>query len=234
MATPVQTLVDWVRDQLKEDTASFWSDAVLVAHINNGIKDLWRRLNELFKNYFVVIDITNVSLAANGTQLTGVPADCYKVVGLEPRIVGSSSSNRGLIFKPKDYNDPAFVQARAMDPRQPENCIVYYTLMQQGAPVAAPIILTAPRLTSAVNLTLVYNQTLPLVEIDDDNPIPGESDMALEAWCLAHARAKERADNSPDPAWMKVYDSEKEDLIENLTPRQIQEPSVVVGMFEDE
>jgi hypothetical protein len=234
MATPIQTLVTWVRDQLKEESPDYWSDAVLVAHINNGIKDLWRRMNELFKNYFVVIDITHVTLAANSSQLAGVPSDCYKVVAIEPRVVGSNNPNRGLIFKPKDYNDPAFVQARALDPRDPTNCVVYYTLMQQGAPVAAPIILTAPQLTSAVNLKLVYNQTLPVVDIDDDNPIPGESDMALEAWCLAHARAKERADNSPDPKWLDVYDEEKKDLIENLTPRQIQEPSIVVGMFEDD
>ena len=234
MATLISALVTKVRLRLTESTANYWTDAELADICIDGARDLWRRLNDLYQSYFITIDDTNMSIAANATQVTGVPADLFRVVTIEPRVLGDSSPNPGLIFKPRDYNDADFLRARAASARDPNNVIVFYTVMQQGPPVSAPAIVFAPKLSSAVNLHVVYNQTLGALTSASNNPIPGESDNALVAWTVAYARAKEREDRAPDPEWLAIYGTEKTNLVQQLTPRQIQEPDTVHGMFEEE
>ena len=113
MATTVQTLIDMSRRHLVEASASFWSDAELVALCNRGMRDLWRAINDNFQDYFFTVDDTNVSLAADGTSLSGVQADVAIIRGIEPRVL---SSYPDIIFKPKNYNHPDFAAARASDP----------------------------------------------------------------------------------------------------------------------
>jgi len=232
MATAMSSILTQARSHLNEDTSSFWTDTELLLIANNGIKDLWRRLNDLFKHYFITIDITNVTLAASSSSLAGVPTDVFRIVTVEPRVVGSSNPNPGLIFVPAGYNDPRFVNARAQGPVEPKNVVIFYEVMNPGAPVGAPMIRIAPQVSSAVNLALVYNQVLAAVVAASNNPIPGESDNALIAWTVAYARARERDDRAPDPEWLAVYATDKAALCRELTPRQIQEPEVVQGMFE--
>ena len=234
MATLMSAILTSARRHMTETTAAFWSDAELLDLGNKGVKDLWRRINDLYKHYFITIDITNVTLAASTSQLTGVPTDVFRIVSIEPRVVGQLNPNPGLVFKPKDYNDPEFVAARARGPVEPNNCVIYYDVMNAGAPVGAPIIRIAPTISSAVNLALVYNQVLPDKTSGEANPIPGESDNALVAWIVAYARAKERDDRAPDPEWMAIYGTEKTNLTVQLTPRQIQESQVAQGMFGEE
>jgi hypothetical protein len=85
---------------------------------------------------------------------------------------------------------------------------------------------------TAISLRFVYVPILAAVAAAGSNPIPGESDNALIAWCIAYARAKEREDRSPDPNWLAVYSTEKTNLLVRLTPRQTQEPEVVEDFFE--
>lgn len=234
MATLISAIVTKARLRLTESSAAYWTDNELADITIDGVRDLWRRLNDLYKNYFVTIDETTMSLAANATALTGVPTDLFRVVTIEPRVLGDSNPNPGLIFKPRDYNDPDFVRARAATAREPNNVVVFYDVFSQGPPVAAPTIVTAPKLSSAVLLRVVYNQTLGALTSASANPIPGESDNALVAWTVAYARAKEREDRAPDPEWLAIYGTEKTNLVQQLTPRQIQEPSYARGMFEDD
>jgi hypothetical protein len=49
---------------------------------------------------------------------------------------------------------------------------------------------------------------------------------------VAWARAKEREDRSPDPAWFATYSTDKQSLLTALTPRQEQEEEVVEGLFD--
>lgn len=231
MATMMTDILRQVRNHLTEISPASWTDEELLDLANNGIKDLWRRINDLFQDYFVTEDATNVTLPANTTTLAGVPINVFRVVSIEPRVVGPDNPNPGLIFKPADYNAPVFVRARAEGVVEPCNRVIWYCLQQAGAPVNAPVIRIAPMVSSAVDLRLVFNQTLDAVDEDDDNPIPGESDNAVIAWTIAYARAKERDDRAPDPEWLAVYATDKNNLITQLTPRQVQEPAVVEGMF---
>jgi hypothetical protein len=234
MATPMADILSLVRVRLREISPRAWTDQDLLDIANGGIKDLWRRICDAHQNHFFTINDTDVTYQANDDELTGIPDDCYRVVAIRPKTLGESSSNRSLIFKPANgVNDPRYVQAEARAAVAPENAVIYYVVVNEGAPVGTPRILCAPPVTSAVNIHLKYNQVLQKVDEDDVNPIPGESDNALVAWTVAYARADERDDKAPDPEWLAVYATEKTNIIKEIGPRQVQEPQVVEGMFED-
>lgn len=236
MATTLGTIRTNARVHLIETTANFWTDAELLEHIQQGVKDLWRAVVDLHQEHFLTVDETNVSQAASATSLTGVPSDCYRVHIIEPRDTTDTGSSKALIYQPKDYNSKEFVGARSLGTQDPTSAgVIYYTLTQAGAPVAAPTVLVAPKLSAAALLRFVYVPTLSVAAMtaSDNNPIPGESDNALKAWCVAYGRAKEREDRSPDPNWLAVYATEKANILTSLTPRQTQEPEVVEGLFED-
>lgn len=234
MATTFTTIIANARVHLNETSSVFWTDAELTEHAIAGAKDLWRRIVDLYEDYFITVDETNVTLSANTSTLSGVPNDCYRVVAIEPRVVGEQSSNRGVIFVPRKWNHPEFVQARALSAQPAQNVLIMYTLMNAGAPVGAPSIYVGPQISTAMNLRLVYNQTLPSsLAIGSNNPIPGESDNAIKSWIVAYARAKERDDSAPDPEWMAIYGTEKVNLMQQLVPRQTQEIPVAEAFFED-
>lgn len=231
MATTLTSLETQARRHLKETTASFWSSAELVDLINKGIKDLWGAIIDLHQEHYITVDASNVSLAADTASLTGVPTDVFRVHLIEPRDT-TTTPGRHIIFTPRDYNSPEFINARARTSIDPEGGLeIFYTLTQAGAPVGAPTILIAPQISSALNLRLVYIPVVADKVAANDNPIPGESDNALIAWTVAYARAKEREDRSPDPNWLAVYATEKQNLLTRMTPRQSQEPEVVGDLW---
>jgi len=230
VATTLQTIVDIARRHVVEGTASFWTDAELVALCNRGIRDLWRAVNDNYQDYFFTNDATLVSMAASTTSLSGVPADVAIVRGIEPRVL---SSYPDLVFRPKNYNHADFISARASSDINPaEGGIIYYHLVGAGGPVAAPTIYVAPTLTAAVPLRLIYVPTIAEKVIGDANPIPGESDNALVCWVVAYMRAKEREDRAPDPEWLTLYGTEKTNILVSLTPRQTDEEEVAEAFFE--
>jgi hypothetical protein len=231
MATTLAVIEAAARKPLKEGTASFWTSAELIEHANDAIKDLWRSIVDLHQEHFLTVDETNVSFAANDTDLTGVPTDCYRVHLIEPRDTTTDPGQR-ILFVPKDYNSADFINARSMTAQDPNNgARIFYTVTQPGPPTGAPVVLAGPKLTSALNLRFVYVPTIATKVAADNNPIPGESDLAIKAWIVAYARAKEREDRSPDPNWLAIYATEKQNLLVSLTPRQTQEPEVIEDLF---
>lgn len=233
MATALTSIVAQVRSHLNEASASFWSDAELTLILKNGIKDLWRAINDNFQNYFLTIDATNVYLASGGSALTGVPADVGIVRLIEPRVL---TSYPYLRFVARKYDHPDFQAARAAGTFDPSSLgIIYFDIVGAGGPVAAPTIRVAPTVSAQVNLTLGYVPTLIYDGLGafTDNPIPGESDQALVNWTVAYARAKERSDRSPDPAWVQMYSAEKQNILTSITPRQTQDEDLSEGLFEE-
>jgi hypothetical protein len=214
-------------------TEPFWSSDELIAIENNGIKDLWRDIADLKQEHYLTVDTTNVTLDANATSLTGVPADVHKIVMIEPLDLSVNGSNHGLLFKPLPYYNNTFQLARSKDPIDPVNDTIYYDIHGQGSPVSAPTIRIAPKVTSQVKLSFVYVPTLTLKAAGDQVPIPAEADNALIAWTVAFARAKESEDRSPDAAWLSIYAAEKAHLLQSLGLRQYQEPSFCDAMFQE-
>lgn len=234
-SSTIDSLLYSVRANLKENTtvpgAYYWNDAELLDWLNRGAKDLWRAIVDLYEHHFLTIsDAPFIEAGAN--IISAIPDDVYRIVLIEPRTIGQSSVNPGLVFKPLPYQDPRFLNARACAPISPREAIVYYDQVSEGAPVGPPAIRIGPTLSSSMLLTVAYNHTIGVFDETDTNPIPGESDNALIAWATAFARGKERDDTAPDPAWLKVYASEKANLIKQIGPRQIQEAEFADGMFE--
>jgi len=210
----------------------FWNDDELTRILIDGCKDLWKGIVDLHRNHFATIDATNVSLAASATSLTGVPADCFRVLSLEPRDLTSAGVFRHVTFRPRPYQSSTFQRMRALGNVSATDYDICYDLLNAGSPVAAPTIVVAPSVSSAITCRLVYVHTLSAtLSESDDNPIPGESDNALIAWGVAYARAQEREDRAPDPSWLAVYSTEKQNLLVVLSPRQEQEPEVVEDAF---
>ena len=235
MATLLSALETQARRHLLETSASFWSSAELIDLANRGIKDLWGAVLDLHQEHFLTNDITTIAISASTGSLSSVPTDVFRVHLIEPKDTSSSGAYRGLIFVPRDYNSPDFIAARALgDVDGTQNQIIFYCVTSAGAPVGAPTILIAPTLSAAIaagSFRFVYVPILADKTASQDNPIPGESDQAIVAWMVAYARAKEREDRSPDPNWLAVYGTEKQNLLTRLTPRQTQEPDIVEPLF---
>lgn len=234
-ATAFSSLISQARGPLMETTAKFWADAELVLILVHGCEDLHRTIIDVHGQHYFTNDATNVSLAASTTSLTGVPADVFRVQMIEPRVLNQTSTGRNVKFTPKSYTHVDFQAARGLDAQDPGTGVeIYYDLVTEGPPVGTISVLTAPMISSALTLRFVYNQLLALsaATTATTNPIPGASDMALIAWCVAYARAKEREDRSPDPAWLAVYATEKQSLVQSLEPRQEQESTTIEDFFE--
>jgi len=229
MPTKISNIESLARLHLNEATPRFWSSAELTSIITSGIKDLWRDIADLKQEHF--LSDAAVTLPANSDALIGVPIDVHKVYLITPASLSETSSNKGLIFKPLDFNHDTFQAARTRAAIDPANDIIYYAITAKGGPVEAPIIRTAPQVTSDVSITLTYVPTLGDFTTNSTVPIPGEADNALVAWCVAYARAKESEDRSPDSNWMSIYATEKSHLLQSLGLRQYQEPSYAEAVF---
>lgn len=228
--TVTQLIVE-VRDKLLEGTASFYTDARLVAHINAAIADLWRAIADNFQDYFFSVS-TSVTLAASANVLANVPTDVAKIGGIEPLQLSSYGS---LKFRPADYNSAQFQNARAADPLDASGGgIIYYAPTGAGGPVGAPVIYIAPAVSSAIGIRLIYTPTVPQVSVagNEANPVPGQSDQAIISFVVAHALAREREDRKPDPDWLGLYATEKANILTFLAPRQNDEPDVAEGLHD--
>lgn len=232
MPAQILTIEALSRQRLNEITPRYWSSAELTEIIIAGIKDLWRTITDLKQEHFLTINNTDVTYEISATQLSGVPADVHKVYMIEPRTITSSSSNSGLQFLPRDYNHDIFRSARTLDPIDPSNDVIYYSIAAPGGPVGAPVIYCAPRVASRVLVSFAYVPTLPDLNTNSIVPIPAESTNALVAYTVAFARAKESDTRAPDPGWLTIYATEKNSIMESLGIRQYQEDTIVDAMFE--
>lgn len=229
MATLLSAILTRSRVHLVETTASFWTDAELLNLAIEACEDLWKAIIDTYQDYFLTIDETNVSQAANSYTLTGVPADMFRVKAIEPRDLSASTN---LIYRPLDYTHPDFLKARAESASDGSGSTIYYDIVSTGAPIGAPTIYVAPKLSAAVLLRLVYIPTLGTLTSASNNPIAGHSDKALIAYVIAFARAKEREDRSPDPEWLAIYQTEKQHIVTVITPRQEDEDEFAEALFE--
>jgi hypothetical protein len=228
-ATTIASLLTAVRRQLVEPVARFWSDAELKEIMRLGAVDLWGAIIDLHKDHYFKVS-TDPVLRANGTDISSIPEDCFRVLLIEPADITQNASGSQTIFVPKKFNSDDFSAARTITAQDvTSRRIIYYDVTGEGSPIGPPKILTAPMLTADLRVRLVY--TPMLTWGGDVNPIPGGSDNALKAWTVAFARAKETEDRQPDSGWLAVYATEKQTILTRLTPRQEQDVEVVEDLF---
>lgn len=233
MSVKISDIEALARLRLVEITPRFWTSDELVQIIIAGIRDLWRDVVDLKQEHFLKVNTFDVYMDAEATQLRGVPADVHKVYLIEPRDLTTNGTNHGLIFKPLDYNHKDFQLARSREAIDAANDTIFYSITGQGAPINAPTIYVAPKVSSIVPIAFSYVPTLGQLLASSVIPIPGEADNALVAWAVAFARAKESDDRAPDANWLAIYGTEKQHLMQSLGLRQYQEPSYVDAEFEE-
>jgi hypothetical protein len=232
MPTLLSALETKVRINLNAPAATdlFWSSSEIVGWLNDGSKDLWKAIKDLYQKHHYTIDRTNVSLAASTTSLTGVPADVHDIGFIRAR---TPANYPNLRFYKKDYGSDEFEAALSQSAIDSNGLgVIFYDILAAGGPVGAPTIMVAPMCNAEILLELGYVPTIGDQTAAQNNPIPGESDAALVAYATAWCRAKERDDKQPDPGWLTIYATEKENLRTSLTPRSLQDPEVAVGLFE--
>ena len=235
MSTTCASLITISRDLLNESTASFWSDAELLRYMNGGIRDLYRRIKDNLQDDFFVEDVTNVSLTANSASITGVPANVAHIRAIRPR---SLTSYPNIRFWPRKYGDYDFLSAEASSAIDPiSGGEVFYAPYGTGGPVQAPTIRVAPKLSSTLLLAFAYTPSITeITNAATANPIPGESDMALVYWTVAHALARtphgDQLSAVPHPGYLKMYEDQLVKIGVGTTPRQDDEPEVAEAFFE--
>ncbi len=221
------------RRKLIEPSANFWTDAEIYEQISAGVKDLWRAIANQHQDYFWTT-IATCSMAADATTLASVPTDCTIVLGLEP---ADPASYPSMCFFPKRYTSPEMTMARSAAATDPYSYGKgYYAMTGKGAPGGSgPTIHVSPRVSSAVLLRLTYVPTCVVFASGTsatENPIPGESDQAIISYAVAYCKCKEREDAAPDPGWLALYATEKENVLAFTAPRQDDEPDVADAVFE--
>lgn len=243
VATSIASILGQVRAQLVETTPKFWTDPELTDIFTRGCVDLWGAILDLHQDHYFKIDAsgkvalnaaTTADISAGSKEIDGIPADCFRILLIEPLDTTVNGVGHQVLFLPRKYNHPDSIIARTLDPQDPSalpSRQIYYTITGVGAPIEPPHVITQPLLSASLPLRLVYN---PMVQVDEYNPIPGGSDNALIAWTIAYAMAKEQegAARVPDPGWLAIYGTEKQMILTRLTPRQEQEPDVVEDMFQ--
>jgi hypothetical protein len=236
MPTQISAIETQVRERLEELTPRHWTSAELTKIIASGIKDLWREIVNLKGEHYFVVDALNVSIPSGSETVLGVPNNVHKVYLIAPRNTASTSTDSGryLKFTPIDYNNKRFLAAMSESSVSADNSdIIYYAITGMGGPASAPVIYIAPTIGADIDLRFAYIPTLGPLESSNYVPIPGEADNALIAWGVAYARAKERDDRAPDPAWLEIYGTEKQNLVNSLGLRQYQEPQIAEAIWED-
>jgi hypothetical protein len=232
MPTSTQVLIGRARKHLREPVAKFWTDAELLVHAIDGYNDLWKMVLDLYEEHYFTFDETNVTLPANSSTLSGIQPNMFRIKSIEARDLTPNSTNRGLEFIPRKWNHYQFEAARRINPVEPNSNTICYLVAGEGPPVSALTVRVAPQVSSVVNLTVAYLKAHSATALESNNPIPGFSDKAIEYWIVAHARAKEREDGSPDPEALAIYANEKMILRVAMEPRQEQELEQVEGLFE--
>jgi hypothetical protein len=239
MATKIQSVIQIVRRYLVEPEPNFWSDDELVGIAATGVRDLWRDTVDLKQEHFLTT-ATNCSYPSGtlpnnpGCQtILGVPGDVHKIYMVEPLNITLNGTNQGLQFRPLPYNDAKFQLARSRGNIDPSNDTIWYAIQGAGGPVNAPVVICAPTVSSNVPLSFTYVPVLGVLRATDNIPIPGEADNAVIAWTVAYARAKEKEDRAPDPAWLTIYATEKAHLLGSLGIRQYQEATYSEATFEE-
>lgn len=232
MPTTIAEIEATVRERLIEQTPTYWSSEELTKIIVLGIKDLWRSIVDLKAEHYLIVNTTDVSVVANSDTLQGVPNDVHKVYMIEPIFSQVPSARQQMAFTPKEFNHPDFQAARSRPPVAEPVGEVLYAITGLGAPVGSPTIRIAPKINADIPLSFSYVPSLEVLVSGSYIPIPGEADNALVAWTVAYARAKETDSHGPDQSWLGVYAAEKQNLMQSLGLRQLQEPIVTDGIFD--
>lgn len=156
--TVIRTIIDLARDQLSEPTEFEWSDQELGRHCVSGIRDLWHAITTLYDDYYTVV-VEGYTVGRNGLT-PALPADCYKVVNIEPTSVESD-----FVFGQRPYASRDMEAARRIDAvtSTEDQDLIYFALTGVGPSASVPEIHFAPRVEINIPVRITYVQSLDTI-----------------------------------------------------------------------
>ena len=231
----LQDLRTRTRDQLDEDSPSFWTDDQLDRYINRGKDRVWNRLKAANEYYCTVtrtsndgaLTIQGESYNASsfrivaGTADYTLPPDFDQMSSIEV----ITSGMEYVTFTRMDINDPEFRALRTLTDDQTSLDEIFYDIIGEPATMRLAV-----RSSITLDLRLTYVQTLPdLVDDTDRLTLPNPLYQAVVDYACMYAL---RQDRSPDAG---TYEASGDKLIAEKFGsdlRQTQDVQVARGYME--
>lgn len=231
-----KTLADlrtYVRDQLDESTASFWTDDQIDRVINRARDRVWNEVRKLDEDYFMVtrtasdgaltilgesFTASTLAVAVSGTSIT-LPHDFAEM----KLILVTTSGYEWVRFEHRDLTHPDMRDALDMtDTTTPGT--FYFDI------IAERTLRYAPKSDTALNLSITYVQRFDELEDDTDElTMPYPFYLAVEEYAISSAMLQDR---NPDAA---THEARAKQIILDAfgaDSRQRQDTVNVIGYLE--
>lgn len=224
MALTLATVRSKVRAHIDEPSANYWTDAELNGYISDRQLDLWRKILQIRKDYF--LSNFNLSLVANQFSYTvadGIPADIWRIETIRT----TTSGKQNMVWNPGNPTSQAFIDGLNSDTPTFNPFQIYYALRNLTTLWVSPL----PQ--SALTARVDYIQLPTAVSADSDTFLLPDPFLPYIQY-MAASDALAKGPVGDGPAWESRADKAWNDIMLALdTPRSEQGPDVVEGAFAD-
>lgn len=224
MSLTLATVRGNVRNHIDEPSANYWTDAELNSYISSRQLDLWRRIYQIDKDYFLSPTGFTLTTAVNQYQYgtaDGVPTNIFRIESIRTTTSG--------------FQDTSWVNA---NPTSQE----FLDGLRSDVPVAMPFrilyslrnvntIWISPLPQSSLQAQVDYIMLPTAVAADSDTFVMPDPFLDfIEYMATVDALAKGPVGDSV--GWLQHAEKAWENIVLALdTPRSNQGPDVVMGMF---
>lgn len=182
-----------IRAQTEQDTCKYISDAELTSYIDLAAAELYDILVTQYKDYFIAFAQFST---VDGTNVYNLPANCYKIRGLEQ----FSNNRTELVDLIPFENRNLWINVTYSNP--PRSNLKYCVLGNS--------ILLFPTPKQILPMTLWYVPEYPRLRTDDQliAGVSGWEDYIIQDVC---SRIAIKAEESPTP-----YENKKQKILERI------------------
>lgn len=225
MAKTLLNLRTSVRDHIDEPTANYWTDLECNRAISNRYLELWARVSQLKKDYFLSptpFTLTLVSGQYKYGSSDGVPSTLWRVTAMRT----TTSGSQDVQWVPDDPNSPAFISGLRSD------VVVNSPLQYRYAVRGAGVIWVSPLPQAAITVSVDYILQAVAVSSDSDTFVLPDAYLDFVEYMATHDLLLKGPVGDP-PSWKGQAEAAWERIKIALdTPRQDQGPDLVIGMFD--
>ena len=216
----VRTLV---RDNIDEPVANYWSDAELNRKISERQLDLWRKILQIRKDYFLGTFTLTLVVGQYRYTPPAIASDIWRIETIRT----TSDGYQGLIWSPMNANSPEFQDGLRSDVPVYNPYRIYYSLRNVATLDISPL----PQQVIAAQVDYIQLPTAVAADADTfliPDPFLAYIQYAATADALAKGPVGDVAH------WLGRAADAWKDIMQALdTPREDQGPDVVLGAFQD-
>lgn len=227
MAITLAGLRQNVRDHLDEATASYWTDAEINRSIGRRQLNLWTRIMQLRKSFFVASSPYTLTLVSGQNKYT-LPSTLYRAKSIRT----TSNGSEGTVWVAKDPSEPIFIEGWRSDVVVANPTIYYYAIMGPDGTNIQNSIWVSPTPQAALTAIIEY-YTMP-IQVSADTDTFGLLDPFLDyIEYSATADLLRKGPVGDAASWAAMAESSWQGysiLID--TPRNDQSADLVEGAFD--